>query len=126
MIVVALACLLVVTSIVVSMLQGTMRTRRQLHSERDRRQNKFLLQAGADRAAGRLAAEPDFRGDTWNLSANAITGQSDGRVTTEISPNAGNQGWLVHVLAEYPVGREFTIRRTQVFQISTATTPAQE
>jgi hypothetical protein len=63
-IVAALVCLLIVTSILSSMLQNALRARRQLRIERDRRQVELLVQAGADRAAFRLTTEPSFRGDT--------------------------------------------------------------
>jgi len=118
----ALVCLLIVTSIIGSMLQSALRARRQLHTERDRRQTELLLEAGADRAALRHAAEPDFRGETWNLPAESIVGRGDGRVTTEVSRAADDQPWQVRVVAEYPLGRDFPIRRSHTFPITPPTT----
>jgi len=126
MIIAALVCLLVVTSIVGSMVQSALRARRQLHVERDRRQAELLLEAGANRAAARLAVEPGFLGETWELPAEAIIGQGDGHVTTEVSRNANNQNWQVHVVAEYPLDRDLPIRRSHTFQIVNPTTQSQE
>jgi hypothetical protein len=126
MIVAALVCLFVVTSIVGSMLKSALRARRQLHVERDRRQSELLVEAGADRAVARLAADPDFRGDTWELPAAAIVGRGDGRVTTEVSRSADNQPQQVRVVAEYPLGRDFPIRRSHTFQIASSPTQSQE
>ncbi len=126
MIIAALVCLLVVTSIVGSMLQSALRARRQLHAERDRRQTEMLLEAGADRAAARFAAEAEFRGDTWNLPAETIVGHGDGRVTTQISRNADSEAWQIHVVAEYPLGRDYPIRRSHTFQLASPTTQSQE
>ncbi len=122
----ALTCLLIVTAIIGSMLQSALRARRQLHAERDRRQTELLLQAGADRAALRLATEPAFRGDTWDLPAESIVGRGTGRVTTEVSRSANDSAWQVRVIAEYPLGRDFPIQRSQTFRIASVTTPSQE
>jgi type II secretory pathway component PulK len=122
----ALTCLLIVTAIIGSMLQSALRARRQLHAERDRRQTELLLQAGADRAALRLATEPEFRGDTWDLPAESIVGRGAGRVTTEVSRSEDDPSWQVRIIAEYPLGRDFPIRRSQMFQIPSVTTQSQE
>lgn len=126
MIVAALVCLLVVTSIVGSMLRGALHARLELRAERDRRQVELLLEAGADRAAARFASEPEFRGDTWNLPAEAIVGHGDARVTTEISRHIDNDAWQVHVIAEYPLGRDFPTRRSHTFQKASAINQSQE
>lgn len=114
----ALVCLLIVTSIVASMLQSALRARRQLRAERDRRQVELLIAGGAARAVHRVGADSGFRGDTWNLPAEAIVGSGEGRVTTEITPAKGDRNWQVRVVAEYPLGRDLTIRRSQAFRIS--------
>jgi hypothetical protein len=110
--------LLIVTALVGNMLRGAITARRHLHAERDRRQTELLLQAGADRAARRLASDAQYRGDTWELPADAIVGNGAGRVTTELSRPAGSGQWQAHIVAEYPLGRDIPIRRSQTFQIS--------
>jgi hypothetical protein len=122
----ALVCLLVVTSIVGNMLTSALLARRELHAQRDRRQTELLLEAGADRAAVRLAAEPGFRGDTWDLPADAIVGNGAGRVTSEVSPRVENGARQVRVIAEYPLGRNFPIRRSHTYRIATSNTQSQE
>jgi hypothetical protein len=99
------------------MLQTTLRSGRQLHRERDRRQAEFLLQAGADRAAQLVLANPEFRGDTWTLPDEMIVGQGGGAVTTEIRRESEQAPWQLHVVAEYPLGDEFSIRRSRTFVI---------
>jgi len=126
MVVASMVCLLIVTSIVGSMLQTAVRARRQLHAERDRRQAELLLEAGADRAASRLAADANYRGDTWTLSAAAIVGSGDGRVTTELMPAGKENAWSLHVVAEYPLGRGLPIRRSHTFPISVPPIATQE
>jgi type II secretory pathway component PulK len=115
-VVAALVCLLIVTSIVTSMLRHTLDVRRHLRAERDRRQVELLVAAGVSRAVQRIAADARFRGDTWNLRADEIVGRGDARVTSNIAA-AENDGWQVHVVAEYPLGRDFPIRRSRTFSI---------
>ncbi len=122
----AMTCLLIVVAIVGSMLQGAIRNRRQLRTERDCRQSEMLLAAGADRAAARLASDPTFRGDLWELPAKASVARGAGRVTTVVSLPAGDGSRQIRVVAEYPIDRNFPVRRSHTFQISSATNPLQE
>lgn len=113
----ALVCLLVVTGIVGGMLQSAVRARRQLHAERDLRQTELLLDAGAARAASRLANEPEYDGETWRLAAAEIIGRDAGVVTIRTAPADDENSWQAEVLAEYPAGGESSIRRTRTFVI---------
>jgi hypothetical protein len=111
----ALVCMLVVMTIVGSMLQGTLRARRQLHAQRDLRQTELLLEAGLDRAALRLAREADYRGETWKIPADQIAGRGDGQVTVTASRTSNESPWQVSVVAEYPLGNESSIQRSRTF-----------
>lgn len=111
----ALVCLLIVTSMVSTMLQGALRARRQLHRERDLRQTELLLQAGVERAGFRLGSEMDYRGETWELPAESIVGSHPGRVIIVTSGDSVDQSRQVRVAAEYPVGRNTSIRRSRTF-----------
>lgn len=125
----ALVCLVVSMAIVGTMLKAAIAARRQLHTERDLRQTELLLQAGFERAAFQLASNTAFSGDTWNLADDEIIGRGAGRVTTNIE-RAANGGrassWQIHVLAEYPLGRDFPIQRSQTFTIAANALPLEE
>jgi hypothetical protein len=115
----ALVCLVVSMAIIGTMLKAALTARRQLHTERDVRQAELLLQAGFDRAASKLAADSTFNGDTWELTADEIIGRGTARVTTKIEPAdaSGTPTWQIHVVAEYPLGRDFPIQRSQTFAV---------
>jgi hypothetical protein len=113
----ALVCLLVVTGIVGGMLQGAVRCRRQLHAERDLRQTELLAAAGAARAAGRLAAEAEYDGETWRLESEEILGRGAGVVTIQATPGDDAGSWQVTIVAEYPAGSELSVRRTRTLTI---------
>jgi len=126
MLVVALACLLIVMSIIGSMIQGALRSRRHLHAERDRRQVELLVEAGADRAALQLARDLEFRSETWDLSADDLLGRGEAQVAVTVSREADDAPWQVQVVAEYPLGSELSIRRSKTFVIQPSTTEVQE
>ena len=107
----ALVCLLILTSIIGTMLQTSLRSRRQLRSQRDLIQCELLLKAGVDRAAFRLSGASDYEGETWDVPAEDIVGSGGGKVTIEASRKSDDEPWNVRVAAEYPVGSERSIRR---------------
>jgi hypothetical protein len=123
---IALVCLLIIMSILGQMLQGSLRAQRQLHPERDLRQAELLLQAGIDRAAYRLAREPDYRGETWQPVVNSIVGTAAGQDTIKCTRTAADKPWQVNVLAEYPLDGALTIRRSRSVAIQPATPTPQE
>jgi hypothetical protein len=104
-------------AILSAMLLGALRAHRELHRERDLRQTKLLLQAGSDRAIFRLANDPNYPGETWELPSASIADRGDGRVTIEISSNADPNAKTAKVVAEYPFGDEWSIRRSRTFHI---------
>jgi hypothetical protein len=108
-----------VIAILGGMLQGTLRARRHLRTERDLRQTELLLQAGADRAAFRLLSEPDYRGEVWKLPAEAIVGRRRGEITIEASRDSLEQTWQVRVMAEYGPHNHSSIRRSHTFLVPT-------
>jgi hypothetical protein len=116
-IVAALVCLLVVMAIIGTMLRCTLRDYRRLRIERDLRQTELLLEAGIARAASRLAADSNYRNETWNLLPDAVTNSGEGRVTIVLSPITGQQLLAATITAEYPVGRETSVRRSRTVQL---------
>ena len=113
----ALVCLLILTAMIGTMLETSLRARRQLRTERDLIQCELLLEAGMDRAAFRLSTDGKYEGETWNLPADAVGGRGDGQVTIEATREAEGEPWNVRVVAEYPVGSEASIRRSKTIKI---------
>ena len=111
--VLVLLCLLVVVSLAGTMLQTALRARRQLQTERDFRQTELLLQAGLERAAYRLATEPDYHGETWEPASQVLAGR--GRITIETKSLSAGGPADVNVVAEFPVGSPRSVRRSHTF-----------
>jgi len=122
----ALVALVVVMAMLGTMLQGALRARRQLHTQRDLRQCELLLQAAMDRAALRLSQEADYRGETWDLPAETIVGTGQGQVTIEATRDSDDEPWQLHVVAEYPLGAENSIRRSRTLLVQSTMSNLQE
>lgn len=125
-VVVAMACLTVVTTMLVTMLQGTLHVRRELHAQRDLRQTELLLAAGMDRAEYRLTREADYRGETWRLPADAVVGRGNAKVTIAANRESDAEPWQVDVVAEYSRGGGLSIRRSETFFVQLTTPQVQE
>jgi Tfp pilus assembly protein PilV len=121
----ALVCLLIVSALLGSMLLAALQASRQIRKERDRRQCELLLQAGAERAAFRLAQQPEYAGETWNLPPDSIIGMGAGQVTIAVTRPAERPP-QIDVVAEYPLDGERSIRRSRTLSTHPPTPPAQE
>lgn len=112
----ALVCLVLVMAILGNMLVEALRIGRQMRIERDRQQCELLLQAGMDRAALCAASTEDCADEVWDIPAADIGGIGDGQVTIRVfQPTDGAP--QIHVLAEYPIGTERSIRRSRTLEV---------
>jgi hypothetical protein len=74
----------------------------------------WLADSGIRRAAARLAAEADYRGETWNISAEDLGGRDGGIVTIKVEQVPGKADRrAVHVEADYPPELEQRARETR-------------
>ena len=121
----SLVCLAIVMALIGNMLVGALRISRQMRVERDRRQCELLLQAGLDRAVLRLSAAEPYQGEVCDLRAADVIQRGDGRVTIEVS-REGDAPPQIHVVAEYPVGSDRSIRRSRKVQLKPNTPLLQE
>jgi hypothetical protein len=64
-----LVCLIVITIVSGALLRVGIAHRDQVRSQERRLQAEWLAQSGFDRALARLAAQPDYAGETWELAA---------------------------------------------------------
>ena len=115
--IVALLCLLVIMSLLGTMLLAALQSARQLHAERDLRQCELLLQAGVERALTQLAEQPDYKGQTYDLTAAEIINQGTGRITIAVTPATENTSAQLQIAAEYPAESEFAVRRSRTLSI---------
>ena len=66
-------------------------------------QAQWLAEAGVERAAARLSADANYRGETWTISAKELAGANDGAVRINVEKDAGRANRRrVSVEADYP------------------------
>jgi hypothetical protein len=102
--------------ILAGMLKTTLLTSRQIRTEWQARQAECLVQAGADRAAFRLASDSEYSSEVWSLAAEEIAGTAPGVVSITVRRDSTDRA-RVRVVAEYPSGEVASIRRTREFLI---------
>ncbi len=82
---------------------------RQARAAEDRLQAIWLAESAVERAAERLLADPDYRGETWSVAADEFGRHSNGAASAggiaviTVEPAAGDaQVRQVKVRADYP------------------------
>ncbi len=87
----------------VSIVRHSLVLRRAGRVEAWRVQADWLTESALERAAARLAADPDYKGETWNIAADAFDGNDDAAVKIDVAPVADRPDRrAVSVRADYP------------------------
>lgn len=77
-------------------------------------QADWLAESGVRRATARLAIDPSYTGETWQVTSAALGRNSAAAVTIRVEPTAGaEQERHVIVEAEYPASEPHRVRRTR-------------
>lgn len=108
-----LICLAVCSAIIVALLSAGVRQRRQVELEQRRAQATWLAEAGIERAVARLAANPTYAGEDWQLSRDqlalsaAARARSEGNgpaavVHIEVRLEGGGPARRIFVRADFP------------------------
>ncbi|MFM7518655.1 MAG: hypothetical protein ACKO3V_17100 [Pirellula sp.] len=72
--IVALVAVVIFTSLAATNIRSMLRHRQTVKTERDAIQTRLLCEAGCDRAASRLAQDPNYAGEVWIDKPDSITG----------------------------------------------------
>jgi hypothetical protein len=98
--------------------------RRQVQREQQRVQAQWLVESGLSRAVARLRDAADYRGETWTIPAEELTGQGGAEVRIRVSPpDEEQQGHKVLVEAVYPRKAAVFARRSKEILIPIAPQP---
>jgi Tfp pilus assembly protein PilV len=108
-----LVCLLIITMISGALLKIGVAHRDFVRGQERKLQAEWLAQSGIERALARLAAQPDYSGETWKLAPRDLNlsepdSTSNGpaalvHIVVERPENAGTAGGrLIKVQADYP------------------------
>jgi len=110
--VIVMICLLVSSLIVGALLKLALMQSRQLVQERCRVQAEWLADSGLERAASRLAADPNYGGEIWSIEPDSIGGQEAGLITIKVEKDrVQTQNRSVTIEAVYPADGPSQVRR---------------
>jgi type II secretory pathway component PulK len=110
----ALIAFLLASMLIAAMLRTASMSHRQMKREEFRIQASFLADAGCARAIGRLRGNPEFRGETWSVPAQELSGDRTAIVElTVTSPAEAPGGKSVSAVVEYPSGNADRVRITR-------------
>jgi hypothetical protein len=109
-----LVCLVVITMIGAGLLRLVSSQRVMIRGEERGMQSEWLAESGIERAVARLASDPEYRGETWSIPADALGGPSPGVVSIKVGPLRDERvRRLVTVQADYPSDPEQRVRTTK-------------
>lgn len=112
--VIALVAMTIVAAVLVLLARQSVIERRTLQRDSWQAQAAWLAESALDRAAARLAADREYAGETWNLSADDL-GTGRAAVVTidvqEVENDAGRRA--VRVRADYPNDSQQRVRQTK-------------
>ena len=92
----------VVSVLVLGWMRSGIARRDQARQAEQRLQADWLAESGLERAAARLAAKPDYKGEIWNIAAAELSGPR-ARVEIRVNDVAGREAARrVTVVADYP------------------------
>jgi hypothetical protein len=112
--VVVLVCLMVAAAIFVCVVRQVGMSRQTEQTSHRSVQAAWLAEAGAERAAARLAASAAYAGEIWQIPAAELGGADAAEVRIKAEPVAGRSGqWRIRVEADYPTVPELRCRRVK-------------
>ena len=116
----ALVCIAVASLMFLAILRTAVAQRNAVRTEAWRQQAVWLAESGLGRAAAKLAADPDYQGETWIVPAEQFSSDDGAVVTIEIEPLAGEPNRrLVRARADFPDHPQHRARRTKQAVIET-------
>jgi type II secretory pathway pseudopilin PulG len=109
-----MVCLAITMALIVSWLKLATVEQRAARERQLSLQANWLAESALERAAGRLAANSNYTGETWSLSPVEIGGAAAGEVAIQVKPVAGRpRVRQVHVQADYPATGDHRHRRSK-------------
>lgn len=115
--IVAMVCLVLASALLGTLLKMASLGRSQTKIEAAGLQAEWLAESGIERAASKLANDPDYQGERWNVSAEEFGGHYAGRVVIEIAPAESGRK-AIRVTAQYPADQTPSARRSKRVVIS--------
>ena len=103
LLIVAIVCVGLTAVVLVMLTQLAVAERRALRTNAWQVQAAWLVESGLERAAARLAGDPEYQGENWTIAADLLPDNQPAVVRIQVEPSAQQAGQcLVRVEADYP------------------------
>lgn len=100
--IIALVCIVILMFLLTSVLQFALMRRKASTLQINRAQASCLAESGVRLATARLAADPNYSGQTWEISPESLQGEYGATVAIEVKSAEEENVRLVSVTANYP------------------------
>ena len=111
-----LIALIILGLVAASLLKVGLARRARVRAEERQLQADLLADSGLARALARVADDPRYEGETWDVAADDLGGRGRARIAIEARPGPA-AARDVRVVADYFAGPRETIRRTRTFRL---------
>lgn len=116
-----LLCLMILTLIAGALLRVGAAQREEVRARERRLQAEWLAEAGLRRALARLASDPGYSGETWNIEARELDAADAATVTIAVERPAGEpKRRTIRARADYPRDPPRRARYTRQMTFSAA------
>ncbi len=107
----AIACVAMLVLVFGSLMKLGFAGRAQVRSEERRLRAAWLAESGLERAWAKLSTDPDYRGESWELSAETLDGKDAAIVRIVVEPRGDDL--RVTSRADYPHKSTTRARQTR-------------
>ena len=115
---VAMVCVAITAVVFVALLRLALAQEEAVRADAEQLQASWLAESAVDRAVAKLRADNGYRGETWNLPAQALAGVDDAVVEIKIELVPERPEFRrINVRADYPSRTEFRSRRSKSIAI---------
>ena len=113
-----LVILMVITLLTGVLLKLVLARQTELHSAERRLQAEWLAEAALDRAVAKLAADPKYNGETWEIPAVEFAGFDNAAVLIALEAVPGKpDARIIRARADYPKTEQFRMRESRTLTI---------
>jgi type II secretory pathway pseudopilin PulG len=120
-VVAVLVCLIIITMISGAVVRVGLARRDEVRAQQRNLQAEWLAEAGIQRALARLAADPAYTGETWEIAARDLDSADAALVTITVGPAPGDPKQRhIRAQADYPRDPPRRARYTRSVNLSLA------
>jgi hypothetical protein len=117
-------CLVLTSGLLGTLLRMAVLSRKAAQMEIGSLQAQWLAESALDRAAMKLSGDANYQGETWDIKAEELGGQSAGQVIIAVKPGGASHLRTVEAVARFPLEGQ-GVKRTRRLAIAVSAPEAE-